>query len=214
MTSLKTENRNARSRNIAFVLNLLLFILELLFITDVVAKEGLVIFVYYTEDSNLLTFFISAIYLIVSVKTLRKKENLPEWVYQCRYIATCCLTLTFIIVVAILAPMVGSGGYEKLLFSGHNLGFHLLAPVISFISFAFFEKREKTLCLFAALVPTAVYALLSLSWNILRVYEGPYPFLMVYRQPFTVSLLWIIALLGISFLTALGLEKIGCGIRR
>ncbi|MBP7348406.1 MAG: hypothetical protein KA965_06970 [Butyrivibrio sp.] len=210
---MKTEDKIIRSRKIAFVLNLILFVLELSFITDVVAKEGWEIFVYYTEDSNLLTLFVSTAYLFVSIITMRKKEKLPEWIYLSRYVATCCLTLTFIVVVTVLAPMVGAGGYTKLLLSGHNLGFHLLAPVISFISFVFFEKEDGTLCLFAALVPTAVYAIFSFMWNILRLYEGPYPFLMVYRQSFMISLLWIFVLLGINLLIAFGLKKIWCGIR-
>ena len=210
---MKTENKIIRREKVSFILNLLLFVLELAFILDVVTKEGLGIFVYYTEDSNLLTLIISAIYLTFFIITMRKKQNMPEWIYLCRYVATCCLTLTFIVVVTVLAPMVGAGGYTKLLLSGHNLCFHLLSPVISFISFVFFEKKDGTLYLCAALVPTIVYAVFSYMWNILGIYEGPYPFLMVYKQSFIASLLWIIVLLGINLLIAFGMKKIWCGFR-
>lgn len=210
---MKTENNIIRREKISLTLNLILFLLELVFVLDVVLKEGLGIFVYYTEDSNLLALIVSAVYLVFFIITMFKKQNMPEWIYLCRYVVTCCLTLTFIVVVTVLAPMVGAGGYTKLLLSGHNLCFHLLAPVISFISFIFFEKKDGTLYLCAALVPTIVYAVFSYMWNILRIYEGPYPFLMVYRQSFIASLLWIIVLLGINLLIAFGLKKIWCRFR-
>lgn len=55
-----------------------------------------------------------------------------------------------------------------------------------------------------ALAPTLAYALAAILLNLCRIIEGPYPFLMVYAQPWYASVMWCIVILGIAGLLASG----------
>ena len=46
---------------------------------------------------------------------------------------------------------------------------------------------------------TIAYAIVFITLNILKVYEGPYPFLMVYKQPVYMSIVWFILIVGGAF---------------
>jgi len=58
------------------------------------------------------------------------------------------------------------------------------------------------------LIPTIIYAIISIILNILKVMDGPYLFLHVYNQPIYASVLWIIGILGGAYLIALGIKEI------
>ena len=62
-----------------------------------------------------------------------------------------------------------------------------------------------------ALLPTLAYAAVILPLNILRVIVGPYPFFEVYHQPVYVSVLWAVGLLGVNYLYAWLLWRLGGG---
>lgn len=53
-----------------------------------------------------------------------------------------------------------------------------------------------------ALIPTAVYAAVTIVLNILRLIEGPYPFLMVHQQTPLASVAWCATILLIAWLIA------------
>ena len=52
---------------------------------------------------------------------------------------------------------------------------------------------------FRAVYFTIAYAIVFITLNILKVYEGPYPFLMVYKQPVYMSIIWFILIVGGAF---------------
>ena len=52
---------------------------------------------------------------------------------------------------------------------------------------------------FRAIYFTLIYAAIFITLNILKVYEGPYPFLMVYKQPVYMSIIWFILIVGGAF---------------
>ncbi len=73
-------------------------------------------FIFYTEDSNILSACICAMVAVGQlVRTFTGKE-LPRWLHTLKYIATCCLTMTFLTVVFVLGPMYedGNGWYIML----------------------------------------------------------------------------------------------------
>jgi len=83
---------------------------------------------------------------------------------------------------------------------------HLLCPVLSFILFVFLEEGIYTSedAVFAS-TPVLIYGITIVIANLMYWTKGPYPFLMVYEQPWYMSLLWGILLLGGSYLLARGL---------
>ena len=75
---------------------------------------------------------------------------------------------------------------------------HLLCPLAAFFGFILFEK-EPPLHRRDVLLPTVltlIYAVVLIVLNIVRVVEGPYPFLRVYAQSVWVSILWALVILG------------------
>lgn len=133
--------------------------------------------------------------------------EIPFFVSLLRYMATACLTLTFF-VVFYLASTAGDTYFEGLLMfftNGSMLFYHLLCPIISFISFTFFEgdrRLNKKKTIYLAMIPTVVYAIILIILNASNVVEGPYPFLMVNKNPVYISLIWVVVILGLNYLFA------------
>ena len=147
---------------------------------------------YYTVDSNLLCF-ISGILYVLFMLMKRKQEEIPYWVMVLRLMATVCLAITFIVVVAYLAPIriwKPDGTYLEnlriLLFQGDMFYQHLLCPIISFISFVFLEgdrRLNKKKNVWFGMLPTFVYGIIMLMLNILGKVNGPYPFFRIGEDP-------------------------------
>ena len=180
-------------KKISIVLNSILVIFCIIGIF-LALKENINIIEFYTEDSNILAGISSLLFVIYSLK----KKEIPLWLVILRYVAVCCLTVTFIVVVTILIPTSNINYFEGIkhfLLNGSMLFHHFLCPVISFISFVLFEKDErlnKKKYLYLPLIPTLIYGLILITLNILSIVVGPYPFLMVYYQPWYMTIIWII----------------------
>ena len=201
----------------ALAVNLLIVILEILAFSRSLPVYGMRIFVYYTEDSNLLSLIASIVFAASAGLALRNgKDSVPVSVRTLRYVATCCLTVTFLTVTFVFAPMIGKGGIRKMLLSGAMLFTHLLCPVAAVLSFLLLEHRpvlmKKTVWI--ALIPTVLYAAVAVLLNILRVWKGPYMFLLVYEQPVWASVLWGIMILSGAYFVGKGLLLANRIIRR
>ncbi len=161
-------------------------------------KYGLSILRYYTVLSNILGVAVSTLYLAFYIA---KKGKVPLSVTFMKYASTVCLTLTFLVVTFVFVPMSGS---FKVLLEGVNFYQHFLCPLLSLISFMFFEQSEALTKkhVFLSLIPTFTYAAVIIILNILRVVRGPYPFLMVYEQSVPVSVMWFFVINGMALATA------------
>lgn len=144
---------NKRSLTFSLILNILIFIMVTLgtifmfigfkFMSNdqVLSVSGIGFLRYYTVDSNILVGFASLMLIICECLILNKKINeIPKFVYIFKYISTVAVSLTFLVTLFYLAPMYG----DKFLYlyQNSNLFFHLLVPLLSFISFTCFEKVE------------------------------------------------------------------------
>lgn len=207
-------NREKRFK-ISIGLNAALFLMEVYAIyLSVKGHMGLShMIIFYTEDSNILACVTSLFYVISSVKQLKKGTFEPETPAAIlRYMATCCLTLTFLVVITILAPTMGPMGFTFMMMRGSVLYMHNLCPILSLISFVFFEKPalEKKHTLWA-MVPTFLYAAVSIVLNILRIWHGPYIFLYVYEQPVWMSCIWFVLIVGGAYAIGIGLRALAKG---
>ena len=187
-----TEEKN---KNIVLILNIILIILGM--IGFIISLKNVEYFIYYTQDSNIFSLIVSIFY----VYYLLKKKEIPKWLNILKYIAVTSLMVTFLVVVFILIPM-DNFNYQFFFFTGSNLYYHLLCPIIAFISFVFFEDYEiksfkETLL---ATSFTGIYAFLFIILNILKIVDGPYPFLQVYKNGVYMSLIWFLLIVGGSFL--------------
>ena len=164
-------------------------------------------FKYYTIDSNILQMIVSA--FIVWFLLVRKEEIIPGWLSVLHLICAVCLTITFLIAAAVLAPQEGFAYYFLQDVAPIN---HFLAPLLSVASFLFVEKSEK-LPKNAWLVPMAaslLYGLIALVLNAARILDGPYFFLQVYEQKPGTIIMWfaiICVLCAVLSLTYIYVKK-------
>ena len=184
-------------KKISILLNILIVFLEIIgfVITYVINKKISIEF--YTEDSNILALITSSIFVIYM---LNKKE-IPRWLKLLKYATTICLSVTFIVVIFILAPMYNFN-YPYLLFHNSLLYQHLLCPILSIITFIYFDNlgdfniKDN----FTSLSLTLLYAIILIILNILKLVIGPYPFLMVYEQSIIISIIWFIIIFTLAYL--------------
>ena len=195
------DQTGKKKRIIAIICNCILVIFEIIGLWLCMNDGGVYNFIYFTVLSNVITMIVSAIYLIVCFVNGIYTENLPKWLRWIRYMATNCLALTFIIVITVLIPMGAKDGLiDDLLIRGPQLFHHILCPIISFLSFCIVEEGNITKRdIWIATFPTILYAIILTFLNVIKVVEGPYPFLLVYDQPFYLSVIWFILIVGISF---------------
>ena len=189
----------------SLVCNLFIVILELIGLVVAISINKTIGIEYYTSDSNILALVSSSLFIIYIIL----KKNIPKWLQVLKYMTTVCLAVTFLVVILVLAPMYNFN-YEYLLFNNSLLYQHLLCPVLSLVTFIFFDdisvlKKKNT---YLGIIFTIIYAVVLILLNYLKLIEGPYPFLLVYEQSIFMSIFWIILILGMAYLVALLLRKI------
>ena len=172
--------------------------------------RGLSGFQYYTLDSNIFAG-ISSILLVIFLLTTKA---VPAWVHKLRYFGTCCVTVTFVVVITLLVPMAGWNTFSEMMFHENNLWMHTVCPLLCIFSFLFLEQEHtlKTKDVFLSIVPTIIYAIIAITLNVLGILDGPYFFLRVQVIGVLKVIMWIfvvsIIVFLISFLLKLGNEKL------
>lgn len=202
---------NKKKVLISCICNLAIVVMEMIGLIISFGNHSLGSLVFYTEDSNLLALIACGIYCVYAIRYLREEKALiPRWVHTFKYMTTGCLAVTFLVVIFVLAPMSGAGGYYNMLIPGSFLFHHFLCPVVAMISFVFLEGNQPLTIRqnLYAVVPTLIYAVISVVLNIARVMEGPYPFLWVYKQPVYMSVLWFVLIVGGDYVFAWILRRL------
>ena len=174
----------------AFAFHTALIILEIAALVHDLQSFGLGMFKYYTIDSNLLQLAVSALSLLY----LWKKT--PNWLLTLHLVCAVCLTITFMIAAAVLAPQEGFAYYFLSDVAPIN---HFLAPVLSVVTFILMSGSDP-LPKKAALAPmgaTLFYGVIALGLNAAQIIDGPYFFLRVYVENPRTIVMWfaIIAVL-------------------
>ncbi len=185
---------------ISICLNILIIILEVMGLLLAYNSIRSIDLSYYTIDSNIFLLISSSLYLIYRNRRLKIISLL-------KYSSTLSVLVTFLVVILILLPMLDFN-FNYLFLQHGGLFLHLLCPLIAFLSFIFFESHDidNTLknCL-RGMYFTIIYAAILISLNILKIVNGPYPFLKVYEQSFSMSVFWIIVIMGGISLLSKGL---------
>ena len=187
--------RTTKKQWAAALLNAAIVVLEIVAVCHNIREGGFPVFRYYTVLSNVLAGIVSLLYVVFFFV----RHGQPPRLLACaRYFATCCLTVTFLVVVFVLAPLMHT--FWSLLLTGSMLYQHLLCPLLSLLSFAVFERDARLLArdIPLSLIPTVLYGAVTVPLNIARVMRGPYPFMLVYEQPVWVSFLWVVVILGLA----------------
>lgn len=202
-------------KTLALVSNLIIIILEVISFAILITRNGGItvgVLVYCTRLSNLLALIAG---ILVVIFIFRNKEGeLPKWLSLLRFITTIMLFVTFLISLFVLTPAVGS--FYKMMIENQLKFHHLLCPLLSIVSFIFFEKggRLSVKDNFLATMPTLIYGIIMLILNGARVLDGPYPFLRVYNQPVWATVLWIAGIYLGTFLLGLILRLLRKAVNR
>lgn len=174
-------------KKIALIFNILIVLLEIIALSKTITNLQLE---YYTMDSNILALISSILFIIFYKKNISLVKDI-------RFVATSCLTVTFLVVIFVLCPMYNFN-YKLLMFTDNFLIFHTICPLLSIISYIVFEDRstKNYLCL----IFTMIYGIVLITLNLLNVVKGPYPFLMIRNQSIWASLFWSITLILGSYI--------------
>ena len=184
-----------KEKKVSIILNSIIVILEIIALIISYKTLGRICIEYYTIDSNILALISSALYIIF----LLKKNNIPRWLSFFKYLTTIGLSVTFVVVLFVLLPMTDFDLYGMLV-SDSLIFHHVLCPILAIITFLFFDKIGKFSikdCFFG-LSFTVVYSIVLILLNYYKVLEGPYPFLKLYDQSVSSSILWLVIMYAIA----------------
>lgn len=151
-------------------------------------------YLYFTNLSNIFALIGTCLYLYSLIT--HQYKRLASLL---KYMGVCVTTLTFLVVVCILVPMQGI----QMLYMGNFIFFHLICPILLFISFVFIDAYQLDDNDYKlGILPTVIYSTIVIILNILKIIEGPYPFLMVYQQPIYMSIIWVCVIIGICIIVS------------
>jgi len=189
-----------KRKKTAFIIQIILVVLEIVAFGLCMNKGGLRNFKYFTVLSNVSTMLVGICYIILYLMMKGQQKELPKWLRWLRYMVTNSLALTFVIVVTVLVPMGAKDGKGwALLYKNAQSLHHIICPFLSVFSFCLFEEGElRKWDIVIAIIPTIIYAILFSFLNLIKAVKGPYAFLEVYNQPVYLSIIWFIVINGAS----------------
>jgi hypothetical protein len=129
--------------------------------------KKITMFKFYTVDSNLLMGLTSLILAIYEIRFLKGKiDFIPNFAYILKLIGVSGITLTFLVTAFFLAPQYGFYA----MYNNNNLFFHLIIPLLSLISYIFFEKHNNKLkYAFLGILPMFLYSIYYVSQIALHI---------------------------------------------
>ena len=184
----------------SLAVNLVIVLLEIIGFVRAFKALGIGVMRFYTQDSNLLLLGASLGYIAWNL--MHPDREAPRWLRILKLTGTIGVMITFVIVITVLSWTTNMGLWT-LLTSGSMLYHHTLCPLLGLITFLFLEPyRFRESDAVWGMSFTFLYAAVTVPLNILRIMDGPYPFLRVYQQPVWASFLWAFIILGGNILLA------------
>ena len=187
------------------VLNALIVVCEVFALVSS-ASMGWGIFWYYTHLSNLL-LAIGALLMCVFMIIKKDLKEVPAYALMTKFAGTAAGCLTFLVVIFLLIPqsMMTGGMPWYAFYMGSQFILHLSNPLLGLISFLFFEndrRFNKKKTIWIPVLLTLLYGIVMIVLNYLKKIVGPYFFLMVYAQPWYMTVLWVALIVGFVYLLA------------
>lgn len=127
----------------ALAFNLAIIACEIAAIIIVFFKIGCYPLIYYTEDSNLFALVACAVMAGFQVRYLKSGKEIPHSVQMFKYMAAAVLSVTFIVVLAVLSPMRGEGinGWLYMLLTKTSPFYILCVRFLQFYRLCFLKKN-------------------------------------------------------------------------
>jgi hypothetical protein len=205
--------------NISFILNIIIF---LLLISGLVLETFEYVFKgydlsflifrfkYFTELSNVFAGVTSLVYAYYLYKSTKKVE-IPSLLKLLKLMSTGGVIVTFLTVVFYLIPVMGNEWYKLLV--GSQFLFHLVIPVLSFITYLFFEDNVvKSKYILFNLIPIVLYGLFYLLVATSHVVDGKidieYDWYLFMKNGIVVGLLTYVFFIIFNIALVYGLNKL------
>lgn len=168
---------------------------------------------FFTVQSNILMGLVALLFSYKEYKIITGKEKIiRKRYYVAKLMSTTAVALTFFVVFLYLAPLT-KYGYIAMI-ANSNLFYHLIIPVLSIITFVFFEKNNKinfkdTLY---GLLPVIVYSFFYVTNILIHMENGKVSPIYDWYW-FVQNGVWTIIIVGslmllITYLISLGLWKL------
>ena len=158
---------------------------------------------FYTNSSNIFAMFACAICAITGVVCLVCGIDIPRWAQLLRYVAACCLMVTFIIAACVLVPLDPSINFKGFMLTGGNLFVHTLCPLLLLASFLISGGEPLTAKhALIAIIPTVLYGIITITMIVRNVYSAPYFFFRVTTQPWYETVKWMTIIVSGNFAVA------------
>lgn len=183
-----------------FLFNLMLVALEIMGIKRAF-KYSCRTLRFYTTDSNIFLCITSTVMMITALVCIIKKCDIPKAILILKYFSVCCITMTFIVVIAVLLPGKVSDGYgPHIMYKGAQIYHHTVCPILAIVTFIFIEKKEKFSKVFIrfAYIPTVIYGIVIVILNLKGIVYGPYPFLRITTQSRLETVKWFCILIIVA----------------
>lgn len=139
------------------------------------ADSGLMIFRYFTVDSNILMGITAAAAAAAEQKVLAGERScVPASILALKLVATAAVALTMLVTVFFLAPTKPPTDSPINLFIHSNFFLHLAVPTLSVLTFVLFEKTQSIpfRMTFAALIPMGIYSVFYMAITLLHSHNG------------------------------------------
>ena len=172
-----------KKKNMSFIFNIIIFLLLIVALVLetfelIMRGEGLHLLVrrfkFFTELSNIfagVTSFVYAYYLFNG----KGKDPIPKVLKVLKLFATSSVLVTFLTVVFYLIPI--SGSEWKFLVVGSQFIFHIINPILCFITYTFYEDNKvDNKYLFYNLIPISAYGLFYLIMALTHMVDGKIPY--------------------------------------
>lgn len=174
----------SKNQKISLIFNCIIFVLSFLGIIfiftdfkfmnvpDVIDAPGIESLKFFTVQSNILVGIVALIiFIYLILLNSGKIKSIPKVLYILKFIACVAVGLTFLTVLFYLAPFNPSGFF--ILFANTNLLYHFIIPVLSLVSFIFFEKVDMNFkCTFLAVLPMILYGIFYIINLIVHMENG------------------------------------------
>lgn len=202
MSNSTGKNNSSASFICSLCMNLAVFVLGTAGTVMCLVSDGIGMLQFYTVLSNIIASLSCLVLALFSIRRRICGKEIPRAVMLLKFTSVCCLSVTFLVVVFVIIPM--SGNPARFLLQGYMLFHHLLCPILAFLSFVLFDSLPMSprRSVAYAMLPTFLYAAVVIILNLTHTITGPYPFMRVYEQPWWLSLIWFVLILGGAYLSA------------
>ena len=170
----------------ALAFNLAIIACEIAAIIIVFFKIGCYPLVYYTEDSNLFALVACAVMAGFQVRYLKSGKEIPHSVQMFKYMAAAVLSVTFIVVLAVLSPMRGEGinGWLYMLFMYSYIILQITdrnkCKVMLFCHFSTLTKTSPFYILYCPILTILSFVLLKKNLTLTQIsFHGYNPYINI-----------------------------------